>query len=248
MRFFSEPSSLSFLSNWSTSLRSWRNVGTVVGSNLLTADGLNGTHTLPVFGCTQNGAFSKWFAVLLTEISKRGQRIDNWISSMRNLSFFTVRLACTLYRFTKSHTDFESPISTAITSFSNSFRVFSSGIKSSNFLRPSIEPNIFWSFRQISSKYCSTIRWARFILWCIRSPGNETRFVELCAVNRFRYSATAFRFLLSKWRAALSQTQQWIPRRPLNTHRMCSKLKSSVELAGKRWKCVKWVENNENVS
>lgn len=201
MFLFSEPSSVSFWSNWSTSLSNWRSFGTVVGSNFPTAIGLNGTQILPVFGCTQNGAFNKWLAVLLTEISKRGHNIDIWISSMRNFNLrwcsFIFRLALT-NRFTISQTVFESPRSTAIIFGSSSFRIFSSGIKSSNFFRPSTEPNVFWSTKQISSKCVSTIRWARFIQWCIRSPGNVTRLDEFCCVNKFKYSATAFRFFPSK--------------------------------------------------
>lgn len=47
-------------------------VGTVNGSNESICLISIGTHTRPVFGWTQNGAFKRWFNPLDTLISKRG--------------------------------------------------------------------------------------------------------------------------------------------------------------------------------
>lgn len=48
-----------------------------------------GTHTRPVFGCTQNGAFSKWLRCFDTSASSRGYVYCRMMSS-----FTAVRAAC----------------------------------------------------------------------------------------------------------------------------------------------------------
>jgi len=60
-------------------------VGTVFGSNLSIIFGLIGTQTLPVFGCTQNGDFNKWFNPFVTFTSSLGYAKYIKISSTQYL-------------------------------------------------------------------------------------------------------------------------------------------------------------------
>lgn len=60
-------------------------MGTVFGLNLSTILGLIGTQTFPVFGCTQNGDFNKWFNPFVTLTSSLGYAKYNKIFSMQCL-------------------------------------------------------------------------------------------------------------------------------------------------------------------
>lgn len=60
-------------------------MGTVSGLNLSITFGLIGIQILPVFGCTQNGDFSKWFNPFVTFTSSLGYAKYNKISSTQFL-------------------------------------------------------------------------------------------------------------------------------------------------------------------
>ena len=66
------PSTLFILLEESNSSANDATVGVVCGSHSSTFDGSIGTQTRPVFGCTHQGDFSKWFLCVLTLTSKRG--------------------------------------------------------------------------------------------------------------------------------------------------------------------------------
>lgn len=51
-----------------------------IGSKSSANAGSMGTHTRPVFGCTQKGALSRWFMCLDTSTSSRGKVCANTIS------------------------------------------------------------------------------------------------------------------------------------------------------------------------
>lgn len=60
-------------------------VGTLLGLNFSTILGLIGTQIFPVFGCTQNGDFNKWFNPFVTFTSSLGYAKYNKISSTQYL-------------------------------------------------------------------------------------------------------------------------------------------------------------------
>lgn len=66
-------------------------------------------------------------------------------------------------------------------------------------------------------------------VWSL-SPDKVT-FFDWCSPpeRSCKYSATADRAVTSNFRASSSHTQQWIPRRPENTHSKCWNPKSSEE-------------------
>mmetsp|Transcript_11916 Transcript_11916/g.46535 ORF Transcript_11916/g.46535 Transcript_11916/m.46535 type:complete len:250 (-) Transcript_11916:230-979(-) len=217
-------------------------VGTCMGSKLSQSSATMGTHTRPVFGCTQKGDLSKWLIPLVTFTSMRGyvnartmvgMALASAVRSRKCTCLSPLRVWATADWSCTQRCDAVTP-GAAHATRTVSFRSPTSGTNASTLSQRSVCPSARRpcpdSGMMFSMNIVSRSPRARFSEgWSGTVSGTRSAaFFSIVPLIALKYSTIAERPSLPRARAERSHTQQCTPRRPEYTQKMCLKPKSSL--------------------